>query len=585
MPMLSEPIGGNRPLQLHALLQQLAQQTLISPADITPTLQAHKPGQHPLLTLAQRQFPGPKGQPLCLEQLTQWLAEQAGLPYRRIDPFRLDVASVTSQVSAAFAKYHQILPLEVAPEHVVVATAEPWVTGWVAGLATATRRRIERVVANPQVIEHLIGQLFHLAHSVNGAQQAAQAGLAALQRLPAPPEGEQAPVSDIINWLLNYAFEQGASDIHLEPRSEQAQVRLRIDGMLLCVYSLPTAVATAVTSRLKSLGQLNLAEKRKPQDGRFRHTTAQGKAIELRVSTLPTAFGEKTVVRLFNPELLLQNLPALGLAGAQLARWQGIIHQPNGIILVTGPTGSGKTTTLYATLHELARPEVNLCTIEDPIEVVNPALNQMQVRHNINLGFASGLRALMRQDPDIIMVGEIRDVETAHMAVQAALTGHLVLSTLHTNDAPAAVTRLQEMGVPHHLINATLLGVMAQRLLRTLCPYCKAAGAINEQDWHALIHPWRAPAPARVFSPVGCDECHGTGYKGRMAIYEIMLMTDRLKAQVGPATPLARLRARACQDGMRPLRIGATVELAAGNVCVQEVLRVTPAAQGNSVVC
>ncbi|HJR32658.1 MAG TPA: GspE/PulE family protein, partial [Pseudomonas sp.] len=357
---------------------------------------------------------------------------------------------------------------------------------------------------------------------------------------------------------------------------EQGTVRFRIDGVLHNVYQFPPQVTMAIVSRLKSLGRMNVAEKRKPQDGRVKTKTPDGGEVELRLSTLPTAFGEKMVMRIFDPEVLLKDFDQLGFSADDLRRWQDMIRQPNGIILVTGPTGSGKTTTLYTTLKKLATPEVNLCTIEDPIEMVEPAFNQMQVQHNIDLTFAAGVRALMRQDPDIIMIGEIRDLETAEMAIQAALTGHLVLSTLHTNDAPSAISRLLELGVPHYLIKATVLGVMAQRLVRTLCPHCKAPLTLGEDDWQTLTRPWQAPLPGNAQRAIGCLECRETGYRGRAGVYEIMQLTDGIKALINPDTDLLAVRRQAFKEGMRSLRLSGAQKVAAGLTTIEEVLRVTP---------
>ncbi len=298
--------------------------------------------------------------------------------------------------------------------------------------------------------------------------------------------------------------------------------------------------------------------------------------MELRLSTLPTAFGEKMVMRIFDPEVLLKSFDQLGFSADDLRRWQSMTSQPNGIILVTGPTGSGKTTTLYTTLKQLATDEVNVCTIEDPIEMIEPSFNQMQVQHNIDLTFASGVRALLRQDPDIIMVGEIRDLETAEMAIQAALTGHLVLSTLHTNDSPTAITRLLELGVPYYLIRATVLGVMAQRLVRTLCPHCKAPMQLADSDWHELTRPWSAPPPSGAHQAVGCLECRDTGYRGRAGVYEIMLLSDSLKELITADTDLVALRRQAYKEGTRSLRLSGAQKVAAGISTLEEVLRVTP---------
>ena len=385
----------------------------------------------------------------------------------------------------------------------------------------------------------------------------------------------------IVDWLWQYAFEQRASDIHMEPRRDLGIVRFRIDGLLHQVYQVPMSVMTAMTSRIKVMGRMDLVEKRRPQDGRIKTRTEDGQEIELRLSTLPTAFGEKLVMRIFDPEVLVRDFAELGFSDEDLARWRKMTEQPNGIILVTGPTGSGKTTTLYSTLKHLATPEVNVCTIEDPIEMVEPAFNQMQSQPGLDLGFAAGVRALMRQDPDIIMIGEIRDLETAEMAIQAALTGHLVLSTLHTNDAPSAITRLIDLGVAPFMINATLLGVMGQRLVRTLCSHCKKPMPLEEDEvkqWNELVTPWKANPPTQIHQPDGCLECRMTGYKGRIGIYEILLMSAELRKFITPTTDIGPLREAACKEGMKPLRISGALKVANGFTTLEEVLRVAPPA-------
>src|SRR4029079_16751856 len=372
-----------------------------------------------------------------------------------------------------------------------------------------------------------------------------------------------------------------ASDIHIEPRRDQGVVRFRIDGVLHQVYQIPAGVLAAMTSRIKILARMDVVEKRRPQDGRIKtRTTSQD--IELRISTLPTAFGEKLVMRIFDPEVLVRDFSELGFAEDDTKRWKEMTERPNGIVLVTCPTGSGKTTTLYSTLKTLATTEVNVCTIEDPIEMIEPAFNQMQVQHQIELGFAEGVRALMRQDPDIIMVGEIRDLETAEMAVQSALTGHLVLSTLHTNDAPSAVTRLLDLGVPPYLLQATILGVMGQRLLRTLCPHCKEQRDLEDSDWEHMVAPWKAPKPkGTTFLAKGCLECRMTGYMGRMGIYETMVMSPELKRAVVENMELAVLQERAYKEGMKPLRIAGAMKVAAGHTTVDEVSTVAPPPTGD----
>ncbi|WP_313498499.1 GspE/PulE family protein [Stutzerimonas nitrititolerans] len=562
------------------LLQETAEQCLTLRRGTTASQ------QHPLEFLAAQQLddlarPGKK---LDLETLSLWLAEQAGQPYLRIDPLKINVAAITPLMSYAFAQRHKILAVAVDSSAVTIASAQPFVKSWEANLTHVLKRPIKRVVANPAELQRFTVEFYRLAKSVSGATATDQkvSGTGNFEQLlnlgasDQEPDANDSHIVNIVDWLFQYAFDQRASDIHIEPRREQGTVRFRIDGVLHNVYQFPPQVTMAVVSRLKSLGRMNVAEKRKPQDGRVKTKTPDGGEVELRLSTLPTAFGEKMVMRIFDPEVLLKGFDQLGFSAEDLRRWQSMTSQPNGIILVTGPTGSGKTTTLYTTLKQLATPEVNVCTIEDPIEMIEGAFNQMQVQHNIDLSFASGVRALMRQDPDIIMVGEIRDLETAEMAIQAALTGHLVLSTLHTNDAPSAITRLLELGVPHYLLKATLLGVMAQRLVRTLCPHCKTPVQLDADDWQTLTKPWNAPLPTHAQQAVGCIECRDTGYRGRAGVYEIMLLNDGIKPLITADTDLIALRRQAFKDGTHSLRLSGAQKIAAGLTTLEEVLRVTP---------
>ncbi|AHY44708.1 type II/IV secretion system protein [Stutzerimonas decontaminans] len=589
MSVLNSP-PKDRPLDLNDLLRELVAQGRVAQDSAEQCLTVRRSAvanqQHPLEFLAAQQLddllrPGKK---LDLETLTVWLAERAGQPYLRIDPLKIDVAAVTPLMSYAFAQRHSILAVAVDSSAVTIASSQPFVHGWETNLTHVLKRPIKRVVANPTDIQRFTVEFYRLAKSVSGASGTDQkiSGVGNFEQLlnlgasDQEPDANDSHIVNIVDWLFQYAFQQRASDIHIEPRREQGTVRFRIDGVLHNVYQFPPQVTMAVVSRLKSLGRMNVAEKRKPQDGRVKTKTPDGGEVELRLSTLPTAFGEKMVMRIFDPEVLLKGFDQLGFSADDLRRWQSMTGQPNGIILVTGPTGSGKTTTLYTTLKQLATPEVNVCTIEDPIEMIEGAFNQMQVQHNIELTFASGVRALMRQDPDIIMIGEIRDLETAEMAIQAALTGHLVLSTLHTNDAPSAITRLLELGVPHYLLKATLLGVMAQRLVRTLCPHCKTPMQLDADDWTALTRPWNAPLPTTAHKAVGCLECRDTGFRGRAGVYEIMLLNDAIKPLITADTDIVALRRQAFKDGMRSLRLSGAQKIAAGLTTVEEVLRVTP---------
>ncbi|TQV77642.1 type II/IV secretion system protein [Exilibacterium tricleocarpae] len=541
---------------------------------------------HPLVYIASQALDDPArpGRSLDGDALIEWLAQKAGQQVYHIDPLKINVPAVTEVMSYAFAKRHGILCVEVTAEEVVVACTQPFVSGWEPQLEHTARRQVRRVMANASDIERFTVEFYTLSRSVSGASgvsgPSAVTNLESLLELGAlkDPEANDQHIVSIVDWLLQYAFDQRASDIHIEPRREVGKMRFRIDGVLHQVYELPIAVTTAVTSRIKILGRMNVAEKRKPQDGRIKTKRPDGGEVELRLSTMPTAFGEKLVMRIFDPEVLLRSFSELGLTGDDYQRWQTMVGRPNGIVLVTGPTGSGKTTTLYSSLKSLATDDVNVSTIEDPIEMVEESFNQTQVHHQIGLDFAAGVRTLMRQDPDIIMVGEIRDLETAQMAVQAALTGHLVLSTLHTNDAPTAMTRLLDLGVPSYLIKATVLGIMAQRLVRTLCPHCKEQTPVDAGAWQQLVKPWKVAAPKCFHRPVGCLECRNTGYRGRQGIYEILPLSDTVKELVTDSCDIGTLRKQAMREGMRTLRLSGAQKVAGGGTTIEEVMRVAPPA-------
>ncbi len=542
---------------------------------------------HPLAVVADLNLKSlrPPSPLLTQDFLTQWLAEKAGIPYRRVDPLKIDVASVTSVMSYAYAERNKLLPVEVTASYVVIATAEPFFSDWAQELAHILRKEIRLELASPSDVSRYLVEFYTVSRSVVGASGEGAKAPGEITNLEQMLElgksgnldANDQHVVNIVDWLLQYAFDQRASDIHIEPRREKGNIRFRIDGMLHLVYQLPSPVMAAVVSRLKILGRMDLAEKRRPLDGRLKTKSPDGNEVELRLSTMPTAFGEKMVMRIFDPDVLVKNFADLGFNSTEERQWHSMIQQPNGIILVTGPTGSGKTTTLYSTLKYLAKPEINICTIEDPIEMVVPDFNQMQVQQNIDLGFADGVKALLRQDPDIIMVGEIRDMETAEMAIQAALTGHLVISTLHTNDAVSAITRLIDIGVPHYMISATLLGVVAQRLVRTLCPHCKQPQAPDAEMWSTLSRPWKSNIPEKIMAPVGCLECRQTGYAGRMGIYEMLLMSGKIKKLINSEdADLAAIRQQAQREGMRPLRISGIQKVANGVTSLDEVFRVAP---------
>ena len=581
--------GDDRRIRLEDILKLMVADGLVGRADAERVARVRtRQYDHPLALVAAQHWKSAKAPhaAMTLEWLVEWLAGKLGVAYLHIDPLKIDLAAVTQTMSNAYAERFRILPVAVTPTTLTVATAEPFVRSWAKELSAILKLDVELVFANPDDIRRYLGEFYNLARSMKKAAEA-QPGQASLARnfeqlvelgRRATLDANDSHVVHITDWLWQYAFEQRASDIHIEPRRDVGQVRFRIDGVLHQVYAIPTPVLLAMTSRIKLLARMEIVEKRRPQDGRIKTVAPDGQEVELRIATMPTAFGEKIVMRIFTPEVLVRDYADLGFTPDDRMRWERMVREPHGIVLVTGPTGSGKTTTLYSTLRQLATPEVNVCTVEDPIEMIEPALNQMQVQPSIGVDFASGVRTLLRQDPDIIMVGEIRDRDTAEMAVQAALTGHLVLSTLHTNDAPTAVTRLLDLGVPPYLINSTLLGVMAQRLVRTLCPHCKRPGEPVEEDaWQVLTAPWRSERPASGWmDPVGCVECRMTGYLGRIGLYEIMLSSPAIRKLVDDRADDVRVREQAYRDGMRPLRLSGAVKVAAGLTTAEEVLKVAP---------
>ena len=546
--------------------------------------------QHPLLRLGNAGLVhAASGKPLDIEALTEWLAKRLDLPYLRIDPLKVDVGRVAEVMSINYAEARRALPLNIGAAEITVATSEPLDVRWVAEIEAHTRKKIRLVVTNPVELARYTTEFYTLSRWVRAAQKRGESRggarfeqLVELGRRNRQLDANDQGVVQVVDWLWQYAFDQRASDIHLEPRREMGVIRFRIDGVLHTVYQLPMGVMNAMTARIKLLGRMDVVERRRPQDGRIKTrgpstSTVKGDEVEMRLSTLPTAFGEKMVMRIFDPDTTVKSLDALGFGAHDAERWSALTSRANGIILVTGPTGSGKTTTLYSTLKRLATDEVNVCTIEDPIEMIEPAFNQTQVQPNLDLGFAEGVRSLMRQDPDIIMVGEVRDLETAEMAIQAALTGHLVFSTLHTNDAASAITRLVDLGVAPYLISATVIGVLAQRLVRTLCPACRQPDAATTLDTvQEVIKPWRLSGGFKPYRPVGCLECRMTGYRGRAGLYELLSLDEAGTAAVHPVPDAARLRQIAAQGGLKPLRMAGVMKVAEGLTTLEEVLRSTP---------
>jgi general secretion pathway protein E len=540
---------------------------------------------HPLVRLAGAGLSSRRdGQALDVEVLTRWLADRAGLAYLHIDPLRVDASRVAEVMSQAYAESRKALPVAVGAGEVTVATCEPFELGWVPEIEAHTKRKLKLMVVSPDELARYTQEFYRLAQNVHVARktESGAAGLNTFEQLVDLKSRDNLDANDqgviqLVDWLWQYAFEQRASDIHLEPRRDTGAVRLRIDGVLHLVHQVPGAVMAAMTARIKLLGRMDVIERRRPQDGRIKTRRPDGAEVEMRLSSLPTAFGEKIVMRIFDPGTVDKPFDALGFSADEARRWNALINRAHGIILVTGPTGSGKTTTLYSTLKKLATEEVNVCTVEDPIEMIEPAFNQTQVQPSVELGFAEGLRSLMRQDPDIIMVGEIRDLETAEMAIQAALTGHLVFSTLHTNDAPSAITRLVDLGVPPYLISATVIGVLAQRLARSLCPQCKQPdAALTREVLAEQAKPWQPGRDPRPYKAVGCAACRQTGYRGRAALYELMEVGEAQRAAMQPQLDQPRLRREAVKAGLQPLRVAGLAKVASGITTLEEVLRCTP---------
>ena len=580
-------------LDWRVLLGWLRDDRLISADDaerVTRRFGAGSSSQHALVRLgaAGLQRAGTQ-QALDTEALSEWLAQRCGLPCQRIDPLKADVGRVADVMSVHYAESRCALPLQLSAHEAVIATAEPFDVAWVSEIEAHVRRKVKLVLAQPQELRKYTTEFYALARSVRAAQKSGEVSPAAsfeqlveLGKSAKQLDANDAGVVQVVDWLWQYAFDQRASDIHLEPRRDMGVIRFRIDGVLHTVYQLPLGVMSAMTSRIKLLGRMDVVERRRPLDGRIKTKRPDtpdkiGGEVEMRLSTLPTAFGEKLVMRICDPDTAVKTIEGLGFGAHDTQRWRELIARPHGIVLVTGPTGAGKTTTLYATLKALASDEVNVCTIEDPIEMIEPAFNQTQVHAAIDMGFAEGLRALMRQDPDIIMVGEIRDLATAEMAIQAALTGHLVFSTLHTNDAAAAITRLADLGVPPYLISATVIGVLAQRLTRTLCAACKQRDeSATREMLDQIARPWRLSGGVRPYKPVGCLECRHTGYRGRMGLYELLVMSDAARGCVHPTLDADALRRQAVKDGMRALRLAGAMKVAEGLTTIDEVLRTTP---------
>jgi general secretion pathway protein E len=532
------------------------------------------------LNLSRADMPG---RVLDEDTICQIVAEAWDIPYRKIDPLKLDLNQVTSIIPMSFAIRHLMLPLAVQNRVLTVAMANPFDHEAINDIARATQMKVDVVFASRSDIIKFINEFYGFRHHISEAETRFGGGMGVdlgnLEQYVRLKSSDELPSNDqhivnAVNHLFSYAMDQRASDIHIEPKREISLVRMRIDGVLHTIYKLPRNVHPAIVSRIKTLSRMDMSEKRRPQDGRVK-TDRAGTEVEIRISTIPVAFGEKVVMRIMDPDVLFQDLEKLGFTPRDLIRFNHFIKMPHGIVLVCGPTGSGKSTTLYSTLRELSSPDINITTIEDPIEMVNEDFNQIAVQPTVGITFSSILRHILRQDPDIIMIGEMRDLDTAQNAIQAALTGHLVLSTIHTNDAPSTVIRLLDLGVPAFLIQATLVGILSQRLVRKICPYCRESFRMDAAELLQLGIVTGKKGSIELFRGKGCDRCRGTGYHGRVAVYEVLAYSEAMKRLTHDPVDLNVLRQEAITQGMVTLRENAVEKLLQGVTTYQEVLRVT----------
>jgi general secretion pathway protein E len=516
------------------------------------------------------------------DNIFQALAKEWGIPYCKIDPLKLNLSLVTSTVHRSFAMKNLVLPLEVKDGELVVATPYPHNRDVMDDLKRVVNMKIRAVVTSKSDTIKYLNEFFGFQKSIAAAENmfsGPAVDLGNLEQYVKLKSMDELPSTDhhiinAVNHLFSYAFDQRASDIHIEPMRDVTHVRMRIDGMLHVVYRLPKNVHNAIVSRIKALSRLDMAEKRRPQDGRIK-TDKDGVEVEIRVSTVPVAFGEKVVMRVLHPDTMFQDLPALGFSEEALDRYNDFIKMPHGIILVCGPTGSGKSTTLYSTLRKLATPTINITTVEDPIEMVHEGFNQIAVQPLVGITFGTILRNILRQDPDVIMIGEMRDLETAENAAQAAMTGHLVLSTLHTNDAASAITRLLDLGIPSYIIQATLVGVMGQRLVRKICDYCKEPYSMSGEALKSLGIEAGTTGDVTLHRGTGCVKCRGTGYLGRIAIFEILKYSEEVRKLTTADADVADIKDKAIEEGMVTLRRDAVQKMLNGMTTCDEVLRVT----------
>ena len=550
-----------------------------------------KSKEHPLSLISELRLKDHSTQKLMTgDDVLSFLAKHWGTHYLRVDPLKVSLEVVGSLIPLAYAERLMIVPIELSQTKVVILTSEPFALSWVDEIKAQLRKEIDIRIGSPQQIKHLLNEIFVVQKAFKGmAREQGKSGSEKMRLLRQGKIGEldslieksrgrvlnaqDGFIGKIVDWLINYATNERASDIHLEPKKGLGQVRFRVDGDLRVVYRMDHEALMMVIARFKILGDMKLDEKRKPQDGGIKRQLEGGKQVEMRLSTLPTNFGEKMVVRLFDKNVAGQDLSFIGFDQEDLQVWEKLINEPQGLILVTGPTGSGKTTTLYTSLNKVATPDVNVCTAEDPIEMESDSFNQVQVNPAIGLNFAECIRSFLRQDPDIIMVGEIRDFETGEMAIQSSLTGHLVFSTLHTNGALATIQRLVDLGLPTFLINSSLSGILAQRLVKRLCPHCKLAVPADKDKWKALLDGEEYPMPKFIYESVGCEECKNTGFAGRLCVYELVKMNDDIKKIIHSDVDITELREKT-RGKYRSIRVNGARKIALGETSLDEVLKI-----------
>ena len=530
---------------------------------------------------------GVRDKPLTEEMIMQAIAKEKGMEYKKLDPLDLEIEMVTKTIPRNFAITHLLVPFNIQNGILEIATYHPDCQTVTSDIERANQIKVKAYLTNKSDIKKILAEFFGFQKSITAAEShfgSSESGgsvdIGNLERFVKVSSAKEITSSDqhiksAVNHLFNYALEQNASDIHIEPKREICLVRFRIDGALHTIYRLPKAVHSAIVSRIKFLSRLDIAEKRRPQDGRIKLSMSGGKEAEVRVSTIPVSFGEKAVLRILDPDVIFRSINEIGFSPRDQSVYNLMTHAPHGIVLVTGPTGSGKSTTLYSTLKSIASPEINITTIEDPVEMVHEDFNQIAVQPLIDVTFSTILRNILRQDPDVLMIGEIRDLDTASHAVQAAMTGHLVFSTLHTNDAVSSIIRLLDLGLQPFLISSTLLGCLAQRLVKTICPHCKEPFTISSDELAKLGFPIAEQGPIRLYRGKGCRECRKTGYKGRCGVFEIFPLSARLKKMVTDETDIVEMKQVAIREGMTTLREDAWQKVKAGITTFEEAIRVT----------